>query len=77
MVHVNNSKSKNLLELMPGSTGGWMALVSLVVALINLTAQQWGITQADPQTTAVWRDVVWASLGVHAARRAFEGRKNG
>ncbi len=64
----------NLLQLMPGSTGGWMALISLIFALVNLTAQQWGLTHADPQTTAVWRDVVWASLGVHAARRAMEAR---
>ena len=67
--------NKSLLELLPGSTGGWMALVALALALVNLTAQQWGLTQADPQTTAVWRDVIWAALGVHAARRALERRK--
>jgi len=69
---------KPLLELLPGSTGGWMALIALLLALINLTAAQWGLTpNADPQTLSTWRDVVWAALAVHAARRAYEGRGGG
>ena len=67
---------KPLLEILPGSTGGWMALFALALALVNLTAQHWGITHADAETTRVWRDVVWAALGAHAARRALEGRRS-
>ena len=69
---------ERLTEIMPASTGGWMALIALLLALVNLTAAQWGLTpNADPQTLATWRDVIWAALGVHAARRALENRGGG
>jgi len=69
---------ERITEIMPASTGGWMALIALLLALVNLTAAQWGLTpNADPQTLSTWRDVIWAALGVHAARRALENRGGG
>ena len=63
---------ESLIQLMPGSTGGWMAFLALLLALVNITAQQWGFTHADRETVAVWRDVIWFSLGIHTARGITE-----
>ena len=56
-------------ELLPGSTGGWMAMIALAWALAALS-----LGFGDPQA---WRDVALAALGAHALRRGLEGFRGG
>lgn len=63
---------KSLIEIIPASTRGWMALIVLIVSLVNLTAAQWGwAPHGDP---SVWRDILIGALGIHAGSRVLEER---
>ncbi len=66
---------KSILEMLPSSTRGWMALLVIIISIINLTGAQWGLSQNnDPSLIYVWRDALLGALGIHAGSRVLEER---
>ena len=66
---------KLLLEMLPGSTRGWLALLVIVVSIVNLTGAQWGLSPNNDQSIIhVWRDALLGALGIHAGSRVLEER---